>query len=94
MGCFGDRVVATCMAGYDGHRGWIYYLGVDPAYQKKGLAARMVGEAEALLKSLGCPKVNLMVRETNSSVMEFYQHQGYAPDGVKVMGKRLDTDPE
>jgi len=82
-------VVATVMAGYEGHRGWINYLAVDPETQRDGLGAKMMTDAEALLKELGCVKINLQVRSTNAAVLGFYDSIGYAKDDVVSMGKRL-----
>ena len=62
VGLIDDHPVATCMAGYDGHRGWFYYLAVLPALQRRGIATRLVEIAEAELVKLGCPKIDLMVR--------------------------------
>src|SRR5687767_5283945 len=55
-------VIASVMIGYDGHRGWINYLAVDPAWQRKGMGRAMIGEAERILRAAGCPKINLQVR--------------------------------
>jgi len=84
--------VASCMAGYDGHRGWIYYLAVAPALQRRGIAARLVALAEAELRKLGCPKIDLMVRDTNQQAKAFYRALGYDDDPVAVMSKRLIDD--
>ncbi len=86
------EIVAACMSGYDGHRGWIYYLGVKPELQKTGGASRMVDHAEGALKALGCPKINLMVRESNTGVISFYRKNGYERDPVVVLSKRLYED--
>lgn len=80
------------MAGYEGHRGWINYLAVDPNCQKKGLGRRMMDEAEARLQELGCPKINLQVRTTNTAVIDFYKALGYTIDDSISMGKRLEPD--
>jgi ribosomal protein S18 acetylase RimI-like enzyme len=85
-------VVATAMAGYDGHRGWIYYLAVDPDHQRKGLGRAIVAEAERLLRAAGCPKINLQVRTMNQGVVAFYQRLGYSLDEVVSLGKRLEHD--
>lgn len=88
-----DGVVAgTIMAGYDGHRGWIYYLGVDPAYQRRGVGRALMAEAERLLREAGCPKINLQVRGSNLTAIEFYRRIGFAPDDVVSLGKRLEPD--
>ena len=84
--------VASCMAGYDGHRGWIYYLAVAPELRRQGIAARLVALAEAELGRLGCPKIDLMVRDTNQEVIAFYRALGYGDDPVVVMSKRLIDD--
>ena len=81
------------MAGYDGHRGWIYYLAVAPELRRRGIAAKLVEISEAELVKLGCPKIDLMVRNTNQAVIEFYQAIGYGEDPVVVLSKRLIEDP-
>ncbi len=86
------RVVAAVMAGYDGHRGWINYLAVEPALQRGGLGQAMMAEAERGLRALGCAKVNLQVWRGNLAVMAFYSRLGYAEDDVISMGKRLEVD--
>lgn len=88
----GGMPVASCMAGYDGHRGWIYYLAVAPELRRRGIAARLVAIAEAELRRLGCPKIDLMVRDTNPEVIAFYRALGYGDDPVVVMSKRLIDD--
>ncbi len=86
------RIVGTIMAGYEGHRGWINYLAVDPGAQRGGLGRALVAEAERLLRSAGCPKINLQVRSTNAGVIAFYRRLGFAVDDVVSLGKRLETD--
>ncbi len=93
VGLIKATAVATVMAGYDGHRGWIYYLAVDPSLQGKGLGRRIMAEAETRLIELGCPKINLMIRDTNLGVQAFYEAIGYEKQGVVVYGKRLIPDP-
>jgi ribosomal protein S18 acetylase RimI-like enzyme len=85
-------VVGAVMAGYDGHRGWINYLGVDPAHQREGVGRALVDAAVEYLRDLGCPKVNLQVRRTNSGVVRFYEALGFGEDDVLSMGKRLVGD--
>jgi ribosomal protein S18 acetylase RimI-like enzyme len=92
VGCSGDHIIATVMAGYDGHRGWINYLAVHPQYQRTGIARRMMDEAEASLRAVGCPKINLQVRSTNAGVIEFYKTIGFKIDDVVSFGKRLEPD--
>jgi ribosomal protein S18 acetylase RimI-like enzyme len=89
-----ERIVGTCMAGYEGHRGWINYLAVAPGYQRQGIARQLMQAAEDKLQVLGCPKINLQVRETNMEVIAFYEALGYTQDAVVSLGKRLSYDPE
>jgi ribosomal protein S18 acetylase RimI-like enzyme len=86
------RIVACVMAGYEGHRGWLNYLAVDPELQRHGLARTIVTEAERLLRVAGCPKINLQIRTSNHGVTEFYRRLGYSTDDVVSMGKRLEHD--
>jgi len=89
IGVISNRIVSTVMTGYDGHRGWIYYLAVDPDFQKKGIGRCMFEKAESKLRELGCSKINLQVRNSNKSVIAFYKHIGFGDDDVLGMGKRL-----
>ncbi|MBT3363009.1 MAG: GNAT family acetyltransferase [Chloroflexi bacterium] len=82
-------LVASVMAGYEGHRGWVNYLAVSPQYQRKGFGRAMMQHAEAELTKLGCPKINLQVRGGNDSVIKFYDRIGYAIEDRVSMGKRL-----
>ena len=85
-------VVGTVLAGYDGHRGWLYSVAVHPAHRRRGIGAALVRRAEAALAALaelGCPKVNLQVVESNAAVVGFYQKLGYAVEPRVSMGKRL-----
>ena len=92
MGELAGRVIATVMAGYDGHRGWLYYLGVLPEHRKGGFGREIVAEAERLLRLERCPKINLQVRTSNTGVIEFYRRIGFSIDEVASMGKRLEKD--
>jgi ribosomal protein S18 acetylase RimI-like enzyme len=85
-------VVATAMVGYDGHRGWVYYLAVDPAHRGTGYSRALMAEAERLLIERGCSKLMLMVRASNTAVVDLYEHLGYAQEDTVVMGKRLIAD--
>ena len=78
------------MAGYDGHRGWINYLAVDPAHRRQGFARALVAEAEDGLRDLGCAKINLQIRRDNHEAIAFYERLGFAEDAVVSMGKRLE----
>ncbi len=94
VGLLDDVVVASVMAGYEGHRGWINYLAVLPEYQGRGFGRVMMGEAERRLRDAGCPKINLQVRSSNTAVIEFYRRLGYGVDDVVSMGKRLEDDTQ
>lgn len=86
------RVVGSAMAGFDGHRGSVNYLAVDPNHRQQGIARRLMSEAERLLAEAGCPKINVMVRRSNLAATGFYEALGYTPDEVVVYGKRLIAD--
>ena len=92
VGVTDGEVVATVMVGYEGHRGWIQYLGVDPKRQRKGLGRAIMAEAERLLREAGCPKINLQVRTSNTGAIEFYKRLGFMLDDVVSLGKRLEHD--
>ncbi len=92
VGEIGGEIVSSCLAGYDGHRGWIYYLAVKPDLQRQGIASEMMEYAENKLKELGCPKIDLMVRESNKEIIAFYYKIGYKDDPVVVLSKRLYED--
>lgn len=82
-------IIASVMAGYEGHRGWINYLAVSPDYQRKGIGRLIMEAAEAELKKIGCVKVNLQVRAANKSVIAFYEKLGFSDNNVIGMGKWL-----
>ncbi|UTT40654.1 GNAT family acetyltransferase [Glutamicibacter mishrai] len=86
-----ERVLATVMAGHDGHRGWLYYVAVDPKRQGSGLGATMVDAACNWLTARGVPKVQLMVRHENTAVQGFYERLGFVDQQTVVLGKRLDS---
>jgi ribosomal protein S18 acetylase RimI-like enzyme len=86
------RIVASVMAGYDGHRGWINYLSVEPACQKRGYGKALVDAVEKRLLDAGCPKINLQIRGGNTAVQDFYRELGYRQDDVISFGKRLIPD--
>ena len=92
VGSVADQIVATVMAGYDGHRGWINYLAVDPMHRRQGFARLLVTEVEERLRGLGCAKVNLQIRRDNREAIAFYARVGFAEDEVVSMGKRLESD--
>lgn len=92
VGTVGTELVASAMVGFDGHRGWVYYLAVAPAHRRQSYGRALMQEAERLLAERGCPKLNLQVRSSNAGVIEFYRQLGYAQDEVVTLGKRLIHD--
>lgn len=89
-----EQVIASAMAGYDGHRGSVYYLAVSPDYQARGIGKQLMSEIEDRLIKLGCPKLNIVVRSSNDKVLEFYRKLDYASDDVVSLGKRLIADKD
>lgn len=83
------RLVATVMTGFDGHRGWVYYLAVAPDQQRAGHGAAMMRAAEDWLRDRGVPKLNLMVRGDNAAATGFYAAIGYDRSDVVVLQKFL-----
>ncbi|MBB4859999.1 ribosomal protein S18 acetylase RimI-like enzyme [Novosphingobium chloroacetimidivorans] len=83
------RVLGTIMAGYDGHRGWLYAVASDPGHRGKGIGRALVEEACRRLAELGCVKVNLQVRAGNQSVAEFYRKLGFGEEARISMGRAL-----
>jgi ribosomal protein S18 acetylase RimI-like enzyme len=92
VGILHNKIIATVMGGYEGHRGWINYLAVDPGHQGKGYGRLIMEAVERRIQSKGCPKINLQVRATNKTVIQFYQSLGYTDDHVIGLGKRLEED--
>jgi len=84
-----EGVVATVMGGYDGHRGWIYYLAVAPGHRGRGYGREMMTVIESLLEERGCHKVNLQVRADNPQAVAFYESAGYEVEDRISMGKRM-----
>ena len=85
-----DRLVGTAMAGFDGHRGWVYYLGVDPDYRRQGIGTALMKRVESKLAALGCPKLNLQIRAHNAEVQAFYEKLGYLSEDRISMGRKLN----
>ena len=92
VGTFEGAVISTAMVGFDGHRGWVYYLAVAPKYRGKSFGRMLMQEAERLLIERGCPKLNLQVRSSNPEAVEFYRRLGYTQDEVVSLGRRLIPD--
>ena len=92
---FGVRVPTRppfAMGGYDGHRGYIYYLAVLPEFQKKGVGSKILSVVEKKFLKIGCPKINLFVRNTNIQVKSFYKKNQYTFQESEIYGKRLIID--
>jgi len=89
VGAIEARAVATVLAGYDGVRGWIYHLAVAAGRRRAGIGRAMMAEAEAKLRALGCPKVNLQVRTDNAEVVRFYERIGFTVERRVSFGKAL-----
>ena len=92
VGMLDGEVVASVMGGYDGHRGSVFYLAVSPRHQGRGYGKSLMEKIEELLVSMGCPKLNIVVRTANEKVLMFYESQGYSADDVISLGKRLIPD--
>ena len=86
----GERILGSVMAGFDGHRGWIYYLATDPDHLQQGVGRTLVTAAEDWLRKLGCPRVRLMVRGDNLAARGFYRAIGYDDQDVVTLGRTLD----
>lgn len=82
--------VGSIVAGYDGHRGWLYALAVSIPYRRRGIGSGLVKEAERRLRILGCNKINLQVRATSAAVVQFYERLGYTVEERISLGKRFD----
>ncbi len=80
------NILGACIAGYDGHRGWLYAVGVSPNHRRKGIGKKLVGFAINQLKNIGCIKVNLQIRSTNTKVAAFYKSLGFSVEDRLSMG--------
>jgi ribosomal protein S18 acetylase RimI-like enzyme len=85
----GGEVIGSVMAGYDGHRGWLYSVAVRRACKRSGVGTALVRAAERTLRALGCEKINLQVRAANEEVVQFYRAMGYAVEERISLGRRL-----
>jgi ribosomal protein S18 acetylase RimI-like enzyme len=85
------RVAGTTLAGYDGHRGWVHLVAVDPQRRRRGVGSALLREAESRLAALGCPKLNLQVRGDNAGVVSFYESLGYCVEDRISFGKPLEA---
>ncbi|MGD8202485.1 GNAT family acetyltransferase [Ornithinimicrobium sp. W1679] len=86
------QLLGTVMAGQDGHRGWVYYLAVQPGHREAGIGRALMNAAESWLREQGIPKLQLMVRADNTAVIKFYERLGYVDQRVAVLGRFLDEE--
>jgi ribosomal protein S18 acetylase RimI-like enzyme len=94
VGRDGSTLVASVLVGHDGHRGWVYYVAVDPERRHRGYGRLIMAAAEDWLRARGIEKLQLMVREDNDKVQAFYQSLGYFEQQRVVFAKWLDgRDP-
>ncbi len=84
------RIIASAMVGADGHRGWVYYLAVDPQLRRQGLGGAMMRACEDWARARGVPKIQLMVRSGNLATLGFYRALGYLQEETVILGKRFD----
>ncbi len=84
-----SRIIGTIMAGYDGHRGWLYSLAVAADFRQQGVGRQLVEHAEQALRATGCRKLNLQVRADNAAVVSFYEKLGFHSEPRISMGKVL-----
>ena len=85
----GSLIIGTAMAGYDGHRGWLYKVAVAPEYRRRGIARSLVDHAVRALRAAGCTKVNLQIRPANADVREFYESIGFLSEERLNMGMHI-----
>jgi len=81
-----QELIGACIAGYDGHRGWLYAVAVDPAHRRKGIGEKLVKHSLRILKETGCIKVNIQIRSSNTGVAAFYQSIGFEVEDRLSMG--------
>jgi ribosomal protein S18 acetylase RimI-like enzyme len=87
----GAAVLGSAMIGYDGHRGWVYYLAVSPAHQRSGIGRRIMGAATDWLRERGAPKIQLMVRTSNATTLNFYAALGFERQETVTLGKYFEA---
>lgn len=89
----GGQIIGTAMAGYDGHRGWVYYVAVSPKHRRQGVGTALMRRTEQALAAIGCPKLNLQVRGGDHEAVTFYRRLGYEVEDRVSMSKRLNVPP-
>jgi len=90
VGLLDSDLITSLMVGFDGHRGWVYYLAVAPEEQRRGCGRLMMNVAEDWLRARDAPKIQLMVRDDNRAAIRFYEALGYEVQKTTTLGKRLD----
>lgn len=85
----GGAIAGSVMVGFDGHRGWVYYLAVARAARRSGLGSELMAAAEQWLREQGAPKIQLMVRGDNHAAIAFYEALGLEPQNVVTFGRFL-----
>ena len=80
------QIIGACIAGYDGHRGWLYAVAVSPSSRRGGVGSKLIKHTLAHLKSLGCEKINIQIRSTNTKVESFYKSLGFIAEDRLSMG--------
>lgn len=90
----GNEVVGTVLAGYDGHRGWLYSVAVHPSHRRKGIGMKLIRHAEDAFTARGCMKINLQIVSSNESVKTFYESLGYSVEPRISMGKKIASNIE
>ena len=89
VGLLDKKLIGTIMVGYEGHRGWINYLAIHQEFRGKGFGVKLMDYATEILTNMGCQKINVQIRKTNNSVIEFYKKLGFTDDEVISYGKRI-----
>jgi ribosomal protein S18 acetylase RimI-like enzyme len=84
-----DQIIGSAMSGFDGHRGWVYYVAVHPEYRRMGIGSALMKKVESAMTDIGCPKLNLQIRADNQQVQLFYESLGYDEEDRISMGKKL-----
>jgi len=92
VGEYDNSIIASIMAGYDGHRGNIYYLAVDCKFRKNGIGKLLMNIIEKKLLMMSCPKINLTIRNTNLKIENFYKAIGFEKQKSVIYGKRIIED--
>ncbi|MHA6722274.1 GNAT family acetyltransferase [Sphingomonas sp. RS2018] len=88
----GEAIIGSVMIGDDGHRGWVYYLATFPSARRRGIGRTLMAAAQDWLRSRGCPKIQLMVRDDNATAAAFYEAIGLERQKVATYGRFLEAD--